>query len=75
MTGIFVPVGDPTGLAAALARLVADPAERERLSTAARAHYLARFSMTDYMRALDGMYKGIAATPSPAEVLAEKRPT
>ena len=75
LTGIFVPVNDPTGLTAALARLVGDPAERERLSNAARAHYLARFSMTDYMRALDGMYKGIAATPSPAEVLAEKRPT
>ena len=33
---MFVPPGDPAGLAAALTKLLHDPAERERLSAAAR---------------------------------------
>lgn len=74
-TGVFVPVGDPAALAAALARLVAEPAERERLSAAARALYLARFSMEGYMRGLGGLYAGLGATALPAEVIAGERPT
>ena len=35
-TGLIVPPGDPTALADALARLLAEPALRERLSAAAR---------------------------------------
>src|SRR6185436_3846279 len=35
-TGLVVPAGDPGALAAALQRLHADPALRERLGTAAR---------------------------------------
>lgn len=75
VTGVFVPVGDPAGLAAALARLVAEPAERERLSAAARAHYLARLSMAGYMRALGGVYAGLGAAAQPGDVAAEERPT
>jgi glycosyltransferase involved in cell wall biosynthesis len=35
-TGLLVPVGDPVALAAAIERLAMDPAERQRLGTAAR---------------------------------------
>jgi glycosyltransferase involved in cell wall biosynthesis len=74
VTGVFVPVGDPDGLAAALARLVTDPAERARLSAAARAQYLARFSMEGYMRALGRVYAGLRAVGRP-DAAAEERPT
>ena len=39
---LLVPPGDPDALAAALARLAADPALRARLGAAARAVYLER---------------------------------
>lgn len=75
VTGVFVPVGDPDGLAAALSRLVADPAECARLAVAARAQYLARFSMADYMRALIGVYAGLRTAAPSRSVAAEERPT
>jgi len=58
-TGVFVPVGDDAALADALARLVREDAEREWLSTHARAHYLARFSMAAYMRQLNDLYRAM----------------
>jgi glycosyltransferase involved in cell wall biosynthesis len=77
-TGVFVPVGDAAALAAALARLVDDPAERQRLSAAARARYLADFSMEGYLRGLRSIYAGLsgvrAAGPA-APSRAEERPT
>ena len=72
ITGIFVPVGDPVGLAAELARLVAEPAERERLSSAARAHYLARFSMAGYMRSVGSMYARLSYARNPGAVAVEE---
>ncbi len=48
--GLLVRPGDPAGLAAALRRLAADPALRDRLGAAARAAAVERFSvgtMTD----------------------------
>jgi len=42
--GILVAPGDPVELAGALERLLADPAERERRSAAARARFSERFS-------------------------------
>ena len=75
VTGIFVPVGDPAALAATLARLVADRDERERLSTAARAHYLARFSMAGYMRALGDMYARLGDARAADAALVEERST
>ncbi|WP_183743225.1 MULTISPECIES: glycosyltransferase family 4 protein [unclassified Rhizobium] len=62
-TGVFVPVGDKDALAAALARLVADPDVRSRLSTRARAHYLNHFSMKAYMRSMEKLYETISAQP------------
>jgi glycosyltransferase involved in cell wall biosynthesis len=43
-TGLLVPAADPAALAAALERLIRDPALRRRLGTQARAAVLARFS-------------------------------
>jgi glycosyltransferase involved in cell wall biosynthesis len=42
-TGVLVPPGDPARLRAAIAELLADPARREALGTAAHAAALARF--------------------------------
>lgn len=55
-TGRFVPVGDVPALAEALARLVTDPAQRARLGAEGRALFVSRFSMSAYMRRLDGVY-------------------
>lgn len=55
-TGRFVPVGDVVALAETLATLVADPAARRRLGTQARARFVSNFSMSAYMRRLDGLY-------------------
>ena len=60
-TGVFVPVGDSDALAAALAKLVADPGTRKHLSAKGRAHYLAHFSMTAYMRSLEELYEAVSA--------------
>jgi glycosyltransferase involved in cell wall biosynthesis len=45
VTGLLTPPRDPAGLAATIARLVADPALRERLGAAGRARVLADFSL------------------------------
>jgi len=55
-TGRFVPVGDVPALAEALARLVTDPVARTRLGSQGRALFVSRFSMSAYMRRLDGVY-------------------
>lgn len=44
VTGVLVPVGDTSALAAALERIVGDPARRETLGRAGRASALARFT-------------------------------
>ena len=44
VTGLLVPPGDPAALAAAVARLSADPTLRHRLTTAARADVRDRFT-------------------------------
>lgn len=46
VTGILVAPGDPAALREGMARLVVDPALRQRLGEAARAHIVARFSET-----------------------------
>lgn len=55
-TGLLVPVGSPSELAAAVQSLVNDPARRQRLADAARADVIARFTwervLPQYLRLL-----------------------
>lgn len=64
-TGLFVPVGDPAALARTLARLVGDPAERQRLGTAGRRTYLDRFSIADYARRMAALHRSLSDNPRP----------
>lgn len=72
-TGLFVPPGDPAALAAALARLVSEPALRRRLAAAGRALYLSRFGIRPYLRQLQGLYGVVAAQRHPATVSETRR--
>jgi glycosyltransferase involved in cell wall biosynthesis len=56
-TGVLVPPGDPAALAAALARLAAEPALRERLGAAGRRHAEAEFSLAAFQRAHLAVYR------------------
>jgi glycosyltransferase involved in cell wall biosynthesis len=55
--GIAVPAGDAAALAAALARLARDPAERRRLGDAARARYEERFRLERFLEEMDAVYR------------------
>jgi glycosyltransferase involved in cell wall biosynthesis len=59
-TGLFVPPGDPQALRAAVERLLADGALRERLGAAARAEARARFSPEVEARALVGLWESVS---------------
>lgn len=65
--GLFVTIGDPAALAHALARLVADPAERRRLATAGRATYLQHFAISSYARRLSALHCRISGNQSPQD--------
>ncbi len=60
VTGVLVPAGDPTALAAALNDLAADPAARLRMGRAARDEALGRFALDAcagaFCRTLGGVY-------------------
>jgi glycosyltransferase involved in cell wall biosynthesis len=73
-SGLFVPVGDPAALAAALAGLVADPERRAAFGAGARARFVERFSMGSYLPALRHLYAGLATDPA-LETPVERRPT
>lgn len=60
-TGVFVPVGDKDALAMALAKLVQDREQRNRLAVQGRLHYLDHFSMKTYMRSLENLYDAVSA--------------
>jgi glycosyltransferase involved in cell wall biosynthesis len=59
--GLLVPPGDALALAAALSRLAADPAERERLGRAARSAAETRFSWESATDAFEESYERAAA--------------
>ncbi len=55
--GLLCPTGDHEALAAALARLAADPALRARLGQAARATFLSRFSAQRMLDETERLYR------------------
>jgi glycosyltransferase involved in cell wall biosynthesis len=56
---LFVPPGDCTALAGAIAGLMRDDASRKRLGDGARRAYLEGFSRTKIMDSLDEVYRGV----------------
>jgi glycosyltransferase involved in cell wall biosynthesis len=62
-TGLLVPADDVAALADAMARLLADPALRQRLGRAARAEVVRRFSYTRLAGELVEKLGGPAPTP------------
>ena len=58
--GLFVPVGDATALAAALATLIESPALRRKLGTAARSRFARDFEIGRYAERMSHFLKQIA---------------
>lgn len=60
-SGIVVPVGDPHALAAAMDRLIDDPAEGRRMGARGRARMIERFDVQAVIREHEGMYRSMLA--------------
>lgn len=60
--GLLVPAGDPAAMAEAWCRLAADPAERERMGTAARARVADGFGLGRLRAEWADLYAAVAAT-------------
>lgn len=73
-TGAFVPVGDPEALAATLAGLVVDPAERQRLGEGGRRAYCQRFAIGGYVARLGALYQSVQPAPPVGSVQAPDLP-
>jgi glycosyltransferase involved in cell wall biosynthesis len=58
-TGLLVPARQPAAMAAALARLIGDPALRARLGAAARARVDAEFSLDACVERYAHLYRGL----------------
>jgi glycosyltransferase involved in cell wall biosynthesis len=61
--GLVYPFGDSQALAAALARLASDPAERARLGEAARARARAEFSLERFRERVGQEYRSALKAP------------
>lgn len=60
-TGLLVAPGDPQALGQALTRIAGDPALRERMGAAARAHVGEAFSADRLVRDIDALYTALVA--------------
>jgi lipopolysaccharide/colanic/teichoic acid biosynthesis glycosyltransferase/glycosyltransferase involved in cell wall biosynthesis len=60
-TGLVVPPGDPRALRAALRRLLADPALREKLGEDGRRRVAREFTVPGMVRATTALYRRLAA--------------
>jgi glycosyltransferase involved in cell wall biosynthesis len=60
-TGLLVPVGDPTALAAAARRLLCEPTLADRVASAARAEAIARYSAPAARERWLAYYRSVAA--------------
>ena len=67
VTGLLVPPLDPAALAAALQRLLGDPALRDRLARAGRAQAERRFGLAERYDQVAAVYTSVAH-PTPANV-------
>lgn len=65
-TALVVPAQDAAALAAALARLAADPALRQRLGRAARAHCVRQFGYEAMLDRMDAVFRDATAQRQPA---------
>lgn len=63
VTGVLVPPGDAAALAAAMARLAADPALRARMGEAARARFENEFRADITIDRIDSIYRRVQAGP------------
>lgn len=72
-TGWLVPVGDPRALAAAIVRLLRDPAERERLGEVGRRRVEAQFTVERMVRGTLDAYARLTGT-RPAAGSPDRRP-
>ncbi|MEJ5915159.1 glycosyltransferase [Pseudokineococcus sp. 1T1Z-3] len=70
--GLVVPPEDPAALAAALRRLLVDPAAAGRMGAAGRERVAREHDADAHVRRLEEIYSG-AATPEPAPVRAPSR--
>jgi glycosyltransferase involved in cell wall biosynthesis len=68
--GFTVPVSDPAGMAAAILRLAAGDAERQRFSTNARDAFQSRFTLETMVNAYMNLYRNTprAAFPRPESI-------
>jgi len=71
VTGLLVPQNDPAALAAALARLLADPGVREHMGRAARARVMRDYDLRQNVAILRQWFTGVQASEE-ASTLGEK---
>ncbi len=64
-SGLLVPMGDATGMADAIVRLLADPALRRALGEAARARVVDRFTVQQTARGVEAVYDQMLGRPRP----------
>jgi glycosyltransferase involved in cell wall biosynthesis len=72
--GLLVPPGDPHALAAALARILRDPALARRLGRAARATIEARYTAERSIDRLEQLYAGLGVRRDVARALSTTQP-
>jgi glycosyltransferase involved in cell wall biosynthesis len=72
-TGLLVPAGEPSALAASIGRLLASPALASRLATAARARALAEFGMNRMIEHMGNLYDHALGLEAPVSASAQAR--